>query len=103
MDESVSEVYILDDDVSVREAVGSLIRSVGLKVRTFASAQEFLTSLRKERRAGWCWMSSFRTSMALNCSRSWRQKTFRYRLFSSPVMATFRCRCERSKLGRWSF
>jgi CheY-like chemotaxis protein len=49
MDESVSEVYILDDDVSVREAVGSLIRSVGLKVRTFASAQEFLTSLRKER------------------------------------------------------
>src|SRR5260370_24699334 len=49
MNESVSQVYILDDDVSVREAVGSLIRSVGLKVRTFASAQEFLTSLRKER------------------------------------------------------
>src|SRR5580700_7645297 len=49
MDESVSEVYILDDDVSVREAVGSLIRSVGLKVRTFASAQEFLAGLRKER------------------------------------------------------
>jgi DNA-binding NtrC family response regulator len=49
MSESVSEVYVLDDDVSVRESVESLIRSVGLKVRTFASAQEFLAGLRKER------------------------------------------------------
>jgi len=49
MSESVSQVYVLDDDVSVREAVESLIRSVGLKVRTFASAKEFLASLRKER------------------------------------------------------
>jgi DNA-binding NtrC family response regulator len=49
MSESVSEVYVLDDDLSVREAVGSLIRSDGLKVRTFASAQEFLASLRNER------------------------------------------------------
>jgi len=48
MSESVSEVYVLDDDVSVREAVGSLIRSVGLKVRTFASAHEFLAGVRKE-------------------------------------------------------
>src|SRR3984893_8237119 len=49
MSESVSEVYVLDDDVSVREGVASLIRSVGLKVRTFASTQEFLASLQKER------------------------------------------------------
>jgi DNA-binding NtrC family response regulator len=49
MSETVSQVYVLDDDVSVREAVGSLIRSAGLKVRTFASAQEFLASLDKER------------------------------------------------------
>ena len=48
MSESVSEVYVLDDDVSVREGVASLIRSVGLKVRTFASTQEFLASLQKE-------------------------------------------------------
>jgi FixJ family two-component response regulator len=32
----------VDDDVSVREALGSLIRSAGLRVETFASAQEFL-------------------------------------------------------------
>src|SRR5687768_11834773 len=35
-------VFIVDDDVSVREALGSLIRSVGWSVETFASAQDFL-------------------------------------------------------------
>jgi DNA-binding NtrC family response regulator len=48
MSESVSQVYVVDDDLSVREAVGSLIRSAGLSVRTFATAQEMLASLRKE-------------------------------------------------------
>src|ERR1700739_2559410 len=48
MSESVSQIYVVDDDVSVREAVGSLIRSAGLSVRTFATAQEMLASLRKE-------------------------------------------------------
>ena len=48
MSESVSQIYVVDDDVSVREAVGSLIRSAGLRVRTFASAQEMLASLRME-------------------------------------------------------
>src|SRR5206468_1701797 len=36
-------IYVVDDDASVREALGSLIRSVGLRVEAFASAQEFLT------------------------------------------------------------
>jgi FixJ family two-component response regulator len=39
-------VLVVDDDVSVREALGSLIRSAGLRVETFASAQEFLTRSR---------------------------------------------------------
>lgn len=37
-------VTVVDDDVSVREALESLIRSVGLSVRLFASAEEFLES-----------------------------------------------------------
>ena len=37
-------VYIVDDDASVREAVGRLVRSAGWKVETFASAHEFLGS-----------------------------------------------------------
>ena len=35
-------VFVVDDDVSVREALESLIRSAGLRVETFCSAQEFL-------------------------------------------------------------
>jgi FixJ family two-component response regulator len=35
-------VFVIDDDSSVREALSSLIRSVGLRVETFASAQNFL-------------------------------------------------------------
>ena len=39
-------VFVVDDDASVREALKSLIRSVGLRVETFASAQEFLLDRR---------------------------------------------------------
>jgi DNA-binding NtrC family response regulator len=46
---SVSQIYVVDDDVSVREALEGLIRSAGLSVKTFASAQEILASLREER------------------------------------------------------
>jgi len=35
-------VFVVDDDQAVREALRSLIRSVGLRVETFASAAEFL-------------------------------------------------------------
>ena len=35
-------VYVVDDDESMRQAVSTLLRSVGLSVETFASAQEFL-------------------------------------------------------------
>lgn len=37
-------VSIVDDDESVREAINSLLRSVGLQVQVFASAEEFLNS-----------------------------------------------------------
>jgi FixJ family two-component response regulator len=37
-------VFIVDDDASVREALSSLFRSVGLQVETFGSAHEFLRS-----------------------------------------------------------
>jgi FixJ family two-component response regulator len=36
-------VFIVDDDVSVRESLELLIRSAGWQVETFASAQQFLT------------------------------------------------------------
>jgi len=41
-------VFVIDDDESIREALHSLIRSVGLRVATFASAHEFLQSERPD-------------------------------------------------------
>jgi len=40
--ESKAIIAIVDDDPSVREGLSSLIRSAGLQVETFESAQEFL-------------------------------------------------------------
>jgi FixJ family two-component response regulator len=46
MTEPQSIVFVIDDDAEVRKALGSLIRSVGLQVETFGSAQEFLQAKR---------------------------------------------------------
>lgn len=35
-------VHVVDDDLSMREAVSSLLRSVGLRIETYVSAAEFL-------------------------------------------------------------
>jgi FixJ family two-component response regulator len=40
--EPCAVVFIVDDDISIRDGVAALIRSVGLTVQTFASAPEFL-------------------------------------------------------------
>ena len=42
MSELVATVFVVDDDASVRQALKSLIRSVGLRVEVFGSADEFL-------------------------------------------------------------
>jgi FixJ family two-component response regulator len=36
-------VYVVDDDESMRQALGMLLRSVGLSVEAFATAQDFLS------------------------------------------------------------
>jgi len=46
MTEAQSIVFVIDDDAAVRKALDSLIRSVGLPVQVFGSAQEFLQSKR---------------------------------------------------------
>src|SRR6201998_3651138 len=43
---SVPIVFVVDDDISVRESLELLIRNEGWWVKTFASAQEFLDSPR---------------------------------------------------------
>ena len=41
-------VFVIDDDASMRRALDSLLRSVGLDVRLYASAQEFMAGDRPE-------------------------------------------------------
>jgi two-component system response regulator AtoC len=48
MSETTPSVYVVDDDAGMRESVEGLIRSAGLRVETFASAQEFLVRARVE-------------------------------------------------------
>ncbi len=48
MKEVVRTVFIIDDDLGVRNALSDLISSIGLKPRTFASAREFLQEKRPE-------------------------------------------------------
>jgi len=48
MKEAEAIVYVIDDDRLVREGLQGLIRSVGLRVESFASAQDFLTAKRTD-------------------------------------------------------
>jgi RNA polymerase sigma factor (sigma-70 family) len=42
MPQATPTVFVVDDDISIRESLESLIRSTGCEPETFASAQEFL-------------------------------------------------------------
>jgi FixJ family two-component response regulator len=46
--ETDAMVFVVDDDAPMRESLKNLIRSVGLRVELFASAQEFLRSKRPD-------------------------------------------------------
>jgi FixJ family two-component response regulator len=48
MTASEAMVFVVDDDVGTRESLKNLIRSVGLRVEVFASAQDFLRSTRPD-------------------------------------------------------
>lgn len=48
MKEAAATVFVIDDDASMRQALKNLLRSVGLDVETFGTAQEFLSSQRCE-------------------------------------------------------
>ena len=48
MTESRATVFVVEDDTSMRQALGNLIGSVGLDVQLFASPQEFLDARRSD-------------------------------------------------------
>jgi FixJ family two-component response regulator len=48
MGDKKAKVFVVDDDESVRDSLRSLIRSAGLTVETFDSAQQFLAAARSD-------------------------------------------------------
>ena len=46
---SAATVFVIDDDAAVRESIQGLLKSVGLRCETFATAQEFLLSKQRNR------------------------------------------------------
>ena len=48
MSETQAVVFVVDDDASVRDALQRLVRSAGLRVEAFASAEEFLKRARTD-------------------------------------------------------
>jgi FixJ family two-component response regulator len=46
--QSASMVFVVDDDASIRDAVKSLLKSVGLRAETFGSTEEFVKAVRPE-------------------------------------------------------
>src|SRR5262249_49204283 len=48
MTENRAVVFVVDDDPSVRRSLDTLLRSVGLDVQTFSSAQEFMPAKRPD-------------------------------------------------------
>jgi FixJ family two-component response regulator len=48
MSEDDAIVFVVDDDAGVRDAIESLLKSVGLRIEAFRSASEFLQRLTRE-------------------------------------------------------
>ena len=48
MREAEPVVFVIDDDEMIRDGIQSLIRSVGFRVKTFASAQDFMRAKRED-------------------------------------------------------
>ena len=95
MKEQDPVVFVIDDDRMVREGLQSLIRSVGLRVETFASAQEFLGGKRPDAPA--CLVLDVRMPgiSGLDLQLKLRDAESQFLLSSLPVTGTFRCPCAR--------
>ena len=60
-------VFVVDDDISVRESLKLVIEASGWQAETFASAKEFLAVRGPMCRAVWCWMCFCPTSAVWIC------------------------------------
>ena len=54
--DSMPIVFVVDDDISVRESLELLFESAGWRSEMFASAAEFLQAANRALPAAWFWM-----------------------------------------------
>ncbi len=80
-------MFVVDDDVSVRESLELLIRCEGWQPETFESAQEFLTHQPWFRAASYLTFP-FQASMVWTCRSASPPNGLTCRLSLSPATAT---------------
>ena len=90
MSETDGVVFVVDDDAPMRRSLENLIRSVGLRVEAFASAQEFLRDKRPD--VPGCLVLDVRLPglSGLDCRSVWPQPTSRFLSSSSLGTGTSR-------------
>ena len=81
-------VFVVDDDAPMRESLQNLLRSVGLRVEVFASAQEFLRSTRPDVPS--CLVLDVRLPGLSGLELQQRRATWPCPLSSSPATAISR-------------
>jgi FixJ family two-component response regulator len=62
MKQGDSVAFVVDDDASMRQAIGSLIRSVGLRVEPSKRRKSFCKANISIRSAVWCWTCGYQVS-----------------------------------------
>ena len=95
-------VYIVDDDASVRDAVGRLVRSAGWKTETFASAQEFLASPWADVPSCLILDVQLPGLSGLDLQQQLAKAARGPRSFFSPATVTFRRRSGQSRRAPWN-
>ena len=73
MSSATPTVFVVDDDPQVCESLSLMVRSVGLNVETYASAEAFLDGFREvaDVHSALSWMCGCPDSAALGFSNSW--------------------------------
>ena len=84
-------VVVIDDDLSVREAIQGLLETADLQVELFASPQDYMSKTdARTFRAASSWMSDCLDRAASISSASWSERVFTPQLFFSPATRIFR-------------
>ena len=93
MTEEQPVVFVVDDDGMVRDAVEDLLRSVGLSVESFGSAQDFLQSKRSDAPGSSYSTSDCQERAGWHFSGPWSNWASRFQSYSLAVTATSPCPC----------